>query len=177
MHATPIPLPSGRYRDVLRAPDGTVTWQSDWRSNVVVTGTRLLLASYMRGSPAALPIGALAIGGGVPTWDATPPPAPTEAEIALADPAPFLVTGPALAMDFLNGDIVSAAPTNRLQIKATIGPAVPPWPDAHHVAANLREFGLMATLGGARLLVNLVRHPVIAKDPVSTLERTIWLLF
>lgn len=55
MHATPIPLPSCRYRDVLRAPDGTVTWQSDWRSNVVVTGTRLLLASYMRGSPAALP--------------------------------------------------------------------------------------------------------------------------
>lgn len=177
MHPTAMPLPTGRYRDVLRAPDGTVIWERDWRPNVVVAGTRRLLAAYMRGSPTALPIGALAIGQGLATWDATSAPAPTEAETALTDPNPFLVTGAALAIDFLNGDTVSATPTNRLQIKATIAPGVPPWPDAGHVAANLREFGLMATLGGAPLLVNLVRHPVIAKDPVSTLERTIWLLF
>ncbi|OYY91553.1 MAG: hypothetical protein B7Y45_03070 [Sphingomonas sp. 28-66-16] len=177
MYATAIPLPTGRYRDVMRGPDGAILWERDWRSNVVVAGTRRLLASYLRGQPTALGIGALAIGQGLAAWDVTPPAAPTEAETALTDTHPFLVTGAALAMSFLNGDVVSATPTNRLQIVATIGPGVPPWPDGNHVAANLREFGLMATLAGAPLLVNLVRHPVIAKDPLSTLERTIWLLF
>lgn len=177
MYATAMPLPTGRYRDVLRGPDGAVLWEREWRPNVVVEGTRRLLAAYMRGAPPALPIGALAIGQGLAAWDVTPAAPPTGAETALTDPNPFLVTGAALAIDFLSGDTVSATPTNRLQIKATLAPGVPPWPDADHVAGNLREFGLMATLNGAPLLVNLVRHPVIAKDPVSTLERTIWLLF
>ena len=72
---------------------------------------------------------------------------------------------------------MSAAPTNRLQIQATLGPSVPNWPDANHVSGNLREFGLIASLDGTTVLVNYVTHPVIAKDPASTLQRTVWLTF
>jgi len=41
----------------------------------------------------------------------------------------------------------------------------------------LREFGLIASLDGVPVLINYRTHPAIAKDPVSTLERTIWLVF
>lgn len=66
---------------------------------------------------------------------------------------------------------------NRVQIEATLGPDVPPWPDADHASGNLREFGLVATLDGGPVLINYVTHPLIAKDPASTLERTIWIVF
>jgi hypothetical protein len=52
---------------------------------------------------------------------------------------------------------------------------VPPPP--YHSAPTLREFGLVATLNGSEVLLNYRTHPAIAKDPVSTLDRTIWLVF
>ena len=83
----------------------------------------------------------------------------------------------ALQIDYLAGATVSATPTNRLQIKATLGPNVPTWPDAGHSTSSLREFGLVGKIDGADVLINYVRHPVITKDPASSLERTIWLVF
>lgn len=173
---TPMPTPQGHYHDVLTGPDGRVLWDRGWARNAILVDCRRLLAAFMSGG-GALGIQGLALGGGLAAWDAVPPPAPTGNEVALVDPNPTVVPPAALAFTFLNGNVPSATPTNRLQVVATIGPGVPAWPDANHPAANLREFGLVARLGGADVLVNMVRHPVIAKDPLSTLTRTIWLVF
>jgi hypothetical protein len=54
---------------------------------------------------------------------------------------------------------------------------VPNWPDANHPTSTLREFGLAAQLNGVTVLINYRTHPAIAKDPASTLERTVWLVF
>jgi hypothetical protein len=173
---TLMPTPQGRYRDVLHGPDGRVIWDRGWAKNAILVDCRRLLAAFMSGG-GALGIQGLAVGAGLAAWDALPPPAPAGNEVALVDPNPFLVPPASLAFTFLNGNVPSVAPTNRLQVVVSIGPGQPPWPDANHAAANLREFGLVAQLGGAPVLVNMVRHPLIAKDPLSTLTRTIWLVF
>jgi hypothetical protein len=164
------------YRDVRRDARGRVLWDRGWAKNAVLDDCRRLLAAFMSGGAAA-GIQGLAVGAGLAAWDAAPPAPPVGNEVALVDPNPFTVPPAALAFTFLNGAVPSVAPTNRLQIVATLGANVPPWPDANHAAGNLREFALVAQLGGAPTLINMVRHPVIAKDPLSTLERTIWLVF
>lgn len=168
----------GRYRDRIWGPGGTLQHDSDVQSNAIVHDCRRILASLLGGG-AALGIQGMAFGSGDPSWDGTggPPPA-TPSQVALVDTAPFLVPAANLQIDFVD-DIgaVVASPTNRLQIIATLGPGLPPWPDADHVAGSLREFGLVGELGGTRSLINYVTHPVINKDPASTLERTLWLVF
>ena len=104
-------------------------------------------------------------------------PAATSGQAALVDPNPFLAPRSAMQFTYLNGSTPSATPTSRLQIVVTLGAHMPSWPDAHHASGNLREFGLVASLNGANVLINYVTHPVIVKDPASTLTRTIWLTF
>ena len=175
---TLMPTPQGMYRDVLRDASGRVLWDRGWSNNAIVVDCRRLLAAFMGGTPAGtLGVQGLRVGAGLAAWDVTPPAPPTGNETALTDPNAFLVSGAALAFSFLNGGLPSATPTNRLQIVATLGPNLPNWPDANHSTGNLREFGLVGQLGGTPTLINVVRHPVIAKDPTSTLERTIWLVF
>jgi len=168
----------GMYRDVLRDTGGRIVWDRGWHKNAIVASCHLVLASLMRGSPAAAGIGGLSVGAGLAAWDAPPgTPDPSPSQAALVDPNPFLVPLTALKMDFLNGGVISAAPTGTLQIVATLGPGVPTWPDANHATITLREFGLVAQLAGASVLLNYRTHPAIVKDPTSTLERTIWLVF
>jgi hypothetical protein len=168
----------GRYRDVLRDPGGEVIWDRGWCDNAIVADCRRLLASFLRGDTDSAGILGLHVGSGSVDWDASSPPQAKPTQVALEDPKPFLVPIDALQIDFLDGAAPSATPTTRLQIAAKIGPGVPPWPEGNpviHPAANLREFGLVGQLNGTTVLVNYVTHPVIAKDPLSTLERTIWL--
>jgi hypothetical protein len=170
----------GMFRDVLRAPDGQVLWDRGWRSNAIVADCRRVLAGFLAGAPTTTAgIKGLWVGAGLAAWDATSPPLATPAQTALVDPHPFLVPnpGPSFEITYLDGGAVSAIPTNRLQIKITLGPNVPLWPDANHTTSALREFGLVAHLNGADVLLNYVTHLVINKDPASTLERTIWLVF
>jgi hypothetical protein len=167
----------GMYRDVRRDSDGRVIWDSGWRSNTIVTNCKRLLAGFVGGVTPSLGIHGLRVGQGLDTWDLTSPPTPTPAQTALVDPNPFLVPHGSLQIDYLDGATVTQTPTTRLQIIATLGANMPPWPDANHASANLREFGLVGTLGGAETLINYVTHPVIVKDPSSTLTRTIWLAF
>lgn len=175
---TRIPLPQGMYRDVLRDAEGRVIWERAWARNAILTDCRRLLAAFMGGTPGGtLGIQGLAVGAGLAAWDQVPPPAPTGNETGLTDGSPFVVPPANLSFTFMDGAVPSATPTNRLQIVATLGPGVPPWPDGSHASGNLREFGLVAQLGGSQAQINLVRHPVVAKDPASTLERTIWLVF
>lgn len=168
----------GQYRDVLRDPGGLLVWDRGWKSNSIVGDCRRLLAAFMRGgTPAANGLLGLQVGTGLDAWDLTGPPPATPAQTALADPHPFTADISMLTIDFLDGGTVTANPTNKLQIRASLGSGVPNWPDANHPTGNLREFGLVAKLGTATVLINYVTHPVIAKDPASTLERTIWLTF
>jgi len=168
----------GMFRDVLRDARGRTTWDSGWRPNLIVTDCRRLLAGFVRGAPTTpLAIQGLQLGAGLAAWDTVPPPPPTPAQTALVDPFPFTEVRANLTFAYLTGAIVSATPTNRLQIFASLGPGKPPWPDANHGSLTLREFGLAAQLDGVPMLINYVRHPAIVKDPVSTLERTIWLVF
>jgi hypothetical protein len=151
----------GMYSDVLRDAGGRVRWDRGWQKNAIVTDCRRLLAGFMRGAPTgALGIRGLQVGAGLAAWDQPPgPPPPTAGQVALVDPHPFTV---------LMAD---------LQIVATLRSGVPSWPDANHVTSTLREFGLVGQLNGAPVLINYVTHPAIVKDPTSTLERTIWLVF
>jgi hypothetical protein len=156
---------------------GRVLWDRGWHRNTIVLNCRRLLAGFMAGPTMSLGIQGLRVGQGSNAWDLTSPPTPLPTQTALVDPNPFLLSGSALQIDFLDGGTVTSTPTNRLQIIATLGPNVPPWPDANHVSGNLREFGLVGRLNGAETLINYVTHPVIVKDPASTLTRTIWLVF
>lgn len=166
----------GKYRDILVDAGGHLLLDSGWRSNAIVVNCHRLLAGFVGGTTSSLGIQGLRVGQGSDAWDLTSPPVPTPAQTALVDPNPFLVPKGSLKIDYLDGATVTATPTPRLQIVATLGPNVPPWPDVNHASGNLREFGLVGTLGGAETLINYVTHQVIVKDPASTLTRTIWLV-
>lgn len=169
---------SGIYHDVLYGSRGQVLWDRGWTSNTIVDNARLLLAQLV-GGMGALGIQGLQIGAGSPAWDSVFQP-PSSSDTALTDPNPFTVPRANLQFAYVQPDgTVSANPTNRLQVRAVIGPGVPPWPDANHPTLTLREFGLVGQLQGSAtpVLINYVRHQAIVKDPVSTLDRTIWLTF
>ncbi len=174
----------GRYRDVLRDPHGRVIWDRGWQKNTIVIDCRRLLAGFMRGDTATLGIQGLEVGMGSPAWDQLfGLPAPNNMQTALVDPNPYRVPTSAIKINYFDSNTgnVSGTPTNSLQIVATLGQNVPPWPEAGpnppHPTATLREFGLIGQLDGATVLINYVIHPAIVKNPVSTLERTIWLVF
>lgn len=173
---------SGVYRDVLRNAHGRVIWDRGWRTNTIVADCRRLLAGFMRGDPtSAVGIQELQVGAGRAEWDQNPP-LPNEMQGSLVDLAPYHVPLNSLKIDYLDGGNPSSNPTRRLQIVATLGPKVPEWPEPGnglpiHPTATLREFGLVGQLDGAPVLINYVTHVAIVKDPFSTLERTIWLVF
>jgi hypothetical protein len=180
---------SGSYRDVMRGPDGQITWDSGWKKNQIVIDCRRLIAAFMRGQANTLGIQGLQVGAGDSTWDRTGPPSPQPTDTALMDPQPYLVPVAALKLEYLDPATGAPSapptrPTQRLQIVATLGPRVPNWPDPTeqppsplHAMATLREFGLVGQLDGKPVLINAVRHVAIVKDPLSTLVRTIQLAF
>lgn len=167
----------GKWRDVMRDAAGAELWRSPVKSNAIVLDCRRILASFVAGAP-SLGIQGMAFGAGSPAWDGGGTPAATPSQTALVDPAPLLVPAADLQIDFVDGSgVVTATPTNRVQIVASLGPGEPPWPDANHASGSLREFGLVGELNGTAALLNYVTHPVINKDVASTLERTLWLVF
>ncbi len=166
----------GDYHDVIRDAYGRILEDRGWQHNAIVADCRRVLASFMGGAP-ALGIQGIALGSGLSAWDVGGPPPPAPTQIALVDPNPFIIPAAQLAIDFVDAGLVTATPTNRIQIVASAGPGIPSWPDGNHVAASLREFGLVGSLDGTPVLINYVTHPLISKDPTSTLERTLWLVF
>jgi len=182
----------GMYRDVIRDPSGRVTWDSDWKKNAIVVDCRRLLAAFVRSGPAGPPVGPPPVGGyaqgilgirvgaGNDAWDNTTMSA-SPSDTALTDVNYYSLqrNDPDFAIDFLDPATSAVVPvaTNKLQIVAKFGPNKPSWPDGAHPTGTLREFGLYGAIEGNQVLINYVRHPAIAKDPLSTLERTIWLIF
>ncbi|MEU4713972.1 hypothetical protein AB0F73_10030 [Micromonospora purpureochromogenes] len=170
----------GQFRDVLYDAEGRRQWDRGWVRNTIVADCRRLLAGFVRGTPTtAEAVFGLAVGTGIPAWDTSGPPQPSPNQAALVDTHPHLVPRAQLQLDYINpaNGTISAQPTGTLQLKAVLGPGVPGWPDVDHPTGTLREFGLVAKLNGAQILINYRTHPAIAKDPASTLERTIWLVF
>ncbi len=166
----------GFWRDRILHPGGAVTG-GPVRSNAIVLDCRRILASFVAGAP-SLGIQGLQFGTGLAAWDVDGPQPAGPGQVALVDPNPFTEPAADMALDFVDDlGAVVAGPTNRLQIVATLGPGDPPWPDPNHIAGSLREFGLIGDLNGTPALINYVTHPVINKDPASTLERTLWLVF
>jgi hypothetical protein len=178
----------GTYRDVLYDEAGRVTWDGGWRNNVIIADCRRLMAALMSGDTTTPPTAILGVkfGQGDPTWDASPtgPPQPVPTS-TLVDQHPWIVTptsNPKLVFQYvMPGTVgtISGTPTNVLQIVATLAANQPLWPgDGFHTNATLREFGLYAQLPvGQDILVNLVRHVAIPKDPSAILVRTIQLVF
>ncbi len=168
----------GMYHDLLRSADGRVIWDSGWHKNTIVSSCRSLLAGFMRGDPPSTGIEGLQVGVGLDAWDRPPGlPVPDSNRTNLVDPNAYTVDLTHIKIDYLDGSTVTNNPTNRLQIVATLGPHIPDWPDEHHPTSTLREFGLVGKINNNRVLINYVAHTAIAKDPFSTLERTIWLVF
>jgi hypothetical protein len=171
----------GQFRDVLYDADGRVVWDHGWQRNAIVLDCRKLLAGFMRGAPTTTTgILELQFGAGLSSWDAAGPPVPTSNKTALEDPLPHKLPRNRMQLDFVDPvtGAVSANPTGRLQIRATLPPGEPAWPhQPDHPTSTLREFGLVAQLNGSPVLINYRTHTAIAKDPASTLERTIWLVF
>jgi hypothetical protein len=170
----------GQFRDVLYDAEGRRVWDRGWVRNTIVADCRRLLAGFVRGTPTtAEAVFGLAVGAGLPAWDNSGPPQPSPNQATLVDAHPHLVPRAQLQLDYINptNGSISAQPTGTLQLKAVLGPGVPAWPDANHPTSTLREFGLVARLNGAQVLINYRTHPAIAKDPASTLERTTWLVF
>ena len=169
----------GSYRDVLRDAAGQVTWDSGWRKNTILIGCRQLLAAFMCGEANTAGIQGLQVGAGDAAWDGAVAPQPPTTG-GLLDPSPYTAPLSALKFSYLDPVTgqVSTGVTSRLQIVVTLGPNMPNWPgDGIHAAATLREFGLVGKLDNKPILLNAVRHVAIAKDPVSTLVRTIQLVF
>jgi len=167
----------GIYRDRLYDAQGNLMWDRGWHHNAIVLTCRQLLAGLLRNATNTLGIQGLQVGRGQPEWDQMGTPPATEIQTALDDPAPVLVT--ALQFDYVDettGNTVPG-PTRRLQIKATLGPGAHLWPTATPPTSTVREFGLLGRLNDSPVLINYVRHTAIVKDPASTLERTIWLVF
>ena len=164
----------GIYRDRLRAPDGRLVFDSDWRSNMVVLKGRQLLAGFMKNEATAHGIQVMKIGRGQASWDTTPPPAPDPKAITqLVDPTPFIVPGANVTLTYLTDlDVPTPSVTNRLQITAVLGPGQP-----SAASYPMREFGLFGQLNGADFMIDYIRHPLIEKDGLVTMERKVRLIF
>lgn len=169
---------AGYVRDIVRSADGALLFDSGRQKNVITDGGKKVLAGFLHGPATTVQrIISLRVGAGDPAWDAIAVPVPSSATVSLVDLHPYDHT--TLIFEYLDpaSDTVVAAPTNKLQIRAQLGPHMPNWPDVNHTTGTLREYGLVARLNGVDTLINYRIHAAIAKDPTSTLERTIWLVF
>jgi hypothetical protein len=164
----------GIYRDRLIGAGGELIFDSQWKSNMIVLQGRRLLAGFMRNEATAQGIQSMMIGRGDAAWDTVPPPQPDPNTLAqLFDPAPFSITGPNLLLQYLTPtDVPTVTPSNRLQITAVLGPGQP-------TAGTfpMREFGLFGQLNGSDFMIDYIRHPLIEKDGLVTLERRVRLIF
>lgn len=165
----------GSYRDVLRAPDNVVLYDSGWKANTIVDRCRLLLAGFMR-SDASSGIHHLTVGQGDEAWDddgiPDVDPANTIALINAADPVIEDLDFVYLTDD--DPPVEVEGPTRCLEARATLQPG---YPGADGTTYPLREFGLFGQFGDDFYMVNCVRHAVIHKGPNATLFRVVRLYF
>src|SRR6266576_5806096 len=93
----------GFYCDRLLGSDGHEISNTGWRHNLIVAPCRMLLAGFMRNSP-ALGIRSLQVGRGDPGWDAGGAPAPDPGTTKLTDNAPFVIPVANLGLEYLDAN-------------------------------------------------------------------------
>lgn len=171
----------GIYRDLLEDSNGGILLDSGWRSNTIVDGCRVLLSGFMK-NDTSQGLQKLYVGEGLEAWDDewddTPAPAPAPVAVNKLENAytPGITVKQA-DIDYLDeSDKPVLTPTNRIQVKVKLEPGYPP-PKLPLQTYPLREFGLFAAFGGAEIMINCIRHPVIHKDAASTLYRIVRLYF
>ncbi len=105
----------GIYRDRLLDAGGQLVFDSEWKSNLIVTNCRVLLAGFMRNEVSARGIRNLQVGQGDPAWDTTPPPAPPPSSNTLVDnTTKFTIPVANLILQYLNdSDAIVPGPTER----------------------------------------------------------------
>jgi len=167
----------GIYRDVLVDQQRRIIHDSGWVSNTIVNTCRILLASFMKGNLNDLSAGAtgiqyLVVGQGDPAWDGHPM-SPQLEDRDLFDKTTNRFELRDFNLAYLDeSNHVVDTPTHRLQIKTMIKAGEPPGE-----TYALREFGLFGRFGGEEYMINYVIHPVIHKDKLTELTRTIRLFF
>lgn len=170
-------LLEGIYRDRLIGPNNEELFDSGWKSNMIVLRCRVLLAGFMKNEATAHGIQSLKFGKGDAAWDqmAQPPKPDSNSLEQLVDSPGFSISLANLKLEYLdpkNSDPSQAA-TNCLQITATLGPGQPPGVDPF----PLREFGLFGQMNNKEFMIDYIRHPLIEKDSLMTLERKVRLIF
>jgi hypothetical protein len=171
-------LIEGIYRDRLIGPNNRELFDSGWKSNMIVLRCRVLLAGFMKNEESAGGIRLLKVGSGDADWDnlAQPPkPDPNSLNDLVKTALTIPVTQ--LTLEYLNAKTSDPSPnqkpTNCIQISATLGPGQPAGADPF----PLREFGLFGQMNDEEFMIDYIRHPLIEKDSLMTLERKVRLIF
>jgi hypothetical protein len=142
---------------------------------------RVLIAGLLKDDADETPLGiqSLKLGRGSASWDALPPASPDpDTMTKLVEATPYVIPRAALTLRYLNAsNEISNAPTNRLEVIATLGPGEPAPGPSVPSPYPLREFGLFGKLNGADYMIDYIRHPLIEKDSAVTLERRVQLIF
>lgn len=171
---------SGQYRDRISDHTGSADKQAPvdqgWRSNRIVSGSDILIASFLKGEPGLSGILYLAIGEGKADWDGTSPTTAAGVQQLSREILRHPI-GPA-ELTFIDDQNESTKiPTHRLQIEVDfIGADI-----AKGSYQSLREFGLFGGKANDAInsgyLLNYVIHPRIDLTPNATLTRKLRLSF
>ncbi len=166
----------GRYRDCLLNPQGTLLWQSNWRSNRILNDCNRLLAALMKGETGLQGLLYWAVGTGQASWDALMPnPQPTTTQLEQEVARFPLAAGQIEYVD--EQDHASPTTTPRLAIRLDLeGSAL-----VSRGFQSLREFGVFGgnatAAANSGLMINQAIHPRIDVSPGMTLSRTLVLTF
>lgn len=167
----------GHYRDrVMR--DQQVLADYGWRSNIIVTRCRQLLAAFLMGDSDVDPgIQFIQFGRGDASWDAAPLPPPNPNTQQLVDTQAVKIDVGDMALSYLD-DAGNEIATVHHRMQATV--EVPQ--GLLNVVTGgldypLREFGLFGGYNGNDYMIDYVRHPVIHIKPQDELLRRIRLVF
>ncbi len=162
----------GWYRDVVGGGQAVRPASHGWRKNLIVSSAWPLVAALLRNEPGVRGILYCAVGEGDPAWDAAPP-APTPDTTHLRKESTRVALGQADIGYLDAAGRTVGAPTHRLALSVTIGPAA--------AGRHLREFGLFGgnatAAAGSGQLLNYAIHPLIELRAGQTLTRMIRLSF
>lgn len=166
----------GIYKDVVYCFDSQSANDYGWKSNRIVSGSDILVASLMKGEPDIEGILYLAIGSGEAQWDGMN----LSAGAFAAQLSNEILRLPIQSSDITFIDLQnqpSLTPTSRLEIRVDInGDDI-----VNEGFLSLREFGLFGGNANEALnsgrLINYVIHPRIDLTSNATLTRQLRLSF
>lgn len=138
--------------------------------NVVVDNASVLFASLLKGEAGFVGITHWEVGAGASSWTDANPPTPLRTDSALLQPTFRKPINPADITFIDANDVVSATPTNRIEIKVKFA--------SGEANGNLREFGIYGGKGatntlGSGYMINRKTHGNIFKTVDIELERII----